>query len=67
MLKKKEQIFLLFLLLLILAKSQNNFCYSNCKQGYCSDNSPSNCTDCDKGQLNFNGRCISSSTQPVRC
>ncbi len=65
MLIKGEQIILILSLLLVLSSSQNNICYSNCKEGYCLDTNPRNCTACDKGQVSINGKCIASSTQPV--
>lgn len=65
MLRKKLFPIVLTLFLLTLVISQNNICYSNCKEGYCSDTNPKLCTACDKGQVNINGKCISGSTQPV--
>lgn len=54
-----------FILLVTLTSAQRNICYSNCREGYCTDASPRECTSCDLGQVNINGRCISGSTQPV--
>ena len=52
-------------LLIGLTTAQNSICYSNCREGFCTDTSPRNCTSCDRGRVNINGRCIAGSLQPV--
>lgn len=56
---------ILLLGLLALVQTQNNVCYANCKNGYCSPTNALNCTDCDSGLMGINGRCVSTNLQPV--
>lgn len=57
---------LIFALLIAATLAQNNICYANCKQGYCALTNALNCTSCDAGLMNINGRCVSNYLQPVR-